>query len=764
MQALDLLDDCLSLAAAAEVDALLALTRKAMSADQLARALRIENALAATLGAMWNDRARAAVRSMLEVVATRGKPAADPVIDVLRQHFSSFERAVSPVVDGAMRASYTLGKETGAARGVQGGFWLIDRAAQDWLVRDQLYWIGTTWDRTLGSQIAEVVRQTVVDAGESTPEAAKLLRQRIGPLVGGNRTDAYWRIVAGAANTRARAFGAVQGLVDSGATTYTLRNPMDESTSAICRRLDGTSWTVDRAVSQRDRMMLADSPDAAKAVAPWLPEVQITGATADELADLPIGLPPFHGNCRTVVEIGDDEVFGDAGAGGSEERTRDLLNSAAAGMSDSDLFAAQAEAEAEAARQAAEEAERKKVADAEAKKKAAAAKRKAAAEARKKVPGGATVKAGTKTAPSTTRATKTAVDRETRLRLLETKDPLSLTEDEALEVYAPDRFLAMFGTKPATASEANAFATRASMLAQNTSKLYGEYPRIPWGQKHATKLRVASDVSFELHKVAEGFARVAEDLGPRTFEVVTKGKAAPALEKELRKRVPKRVLDRIGRVTLETVRDPGKVHRGAYAWCRNERSRTSLAAMERRKIPLSHVQMPEVTRERRPTGTSYGLIHEHGHAYANATGDQYFGENFWSMLHHLYPGWDQQGKRSGTTLTPSTSYAFGLADGDRCFVSRYASTKTSEDFAETFEHVLDDLMEGGGAATDPPKFKPATPARSDKVDLMKRILGTNEEVLETVWEFEQRRAAAQLKRRTGLILPEPVKKTPTPTP
>ncbi|MGB0685655.1 MAG: hypothetical protein ACPGQD_05655, partial [Planctomycetota bacterium] len=113
--------------------------------------------------------------------------------------------------------------------------------------------------------------------------------------------ESYFDVVASSAIVRARSFGAVAGMVDAGVATYRYVSVLDERTSDVCRHLHGKVWTVEQAVGQAMRVMVADGPEDMKAAAPWPRYADVAELDEDGLAAMGVILPPVHGRCRSTI-------------------------------------------------------------------------------------------------------------------------------------------------------------------------------------------------------------------------------------------------------------------------------------------------------------------------------------------------------------------------------------------------------------------------------------------------------------------------------
>lgn len=181
-------------------------------------------------------------------------------------------------------------------------FALTDADTARWLGKDTMFWVGAVHSNDLGRRIAGTVSDVMAQGGRRDEQAAAL-RAALGAKY--ERSDAYWRQVAAAVTNRARNFGSVSGFEAADITRYRITAIIDESTTLICQTMDGKEFEVVDAVQLRDDLLATEDPVDAKAVSPWLPETEFV-AVADQGDDALIAagfaLPPYHGNCRTVVD------------------------------------------------------------------------------------------------------------------------------------------------------------------------------------------------------------------------------------------------------------------------------------------------------------------------------------------------------------------------------------------------------------------------------------------------------------------------------
>ncbi len=351
------------LVAAADV-----LVAKALVSSEVARIAKLELRLRQLLLRAWRLRTRQAAEIARETLNRgEGVQGIMRAIDAVMQKFA--EDVVEPYTSG-LAESYTLARQAAIDKAnnpsgpslqftlaqlqrmsepiqkvrrqpknpvrrakprlrVKMTFDLFDESAVQALQDDQMIWIGKFYSVQLRAKIREAVREVVRTGGSRDVEAAALERaigesfRNITIPSGFRGSDQdYFRMVAANAVTTARTRGQIRSFQDAGITIYELVNPMDFRTSKICRRLHGKQFRVEDALSQIDGQAGATTPEQYKAAAPWLTFGQLEKvspkdgnqglADSKALVDAGFILPPFHGLCRTTVDVvGFPEITGD---------------------------------------------------------------------------------------------------------------------------------------------------------------------------------------------------------------------------------------------------------------------------------------------------------------------------------------------------------------------------------------------------------------------------------------------------------------------
>ncbi|MFH1571077.1 MAG: hypothetical protein ABIL09_23995 [Gemmatimonadota bacterium] len=285
----------------------LKLTDEQLAALQarLGTLLDVEEKLTAGIMEQWDERAERAAAALDDVLRAAGDDV-DAVVAALGEEFSGIGDACRPIVERQVKVAYDTERVAALRSGginEAASFLVVDAEAKAWLVEDTTYWIGSAYDRVIGKRVASVVSDVVIEQGLGHAAAARELMRRLPPELVGERPRSYFEIVSNAAATRGRTFGAVASFEQANVAEVVYVNPMDQRTSDVCRELDGRVYTVEVLSGVRDRMLAADSPEAAKEIMPWVPASDLRGKTTSALEEQGAILPPAHARCRSVLDI-----------------------------------------------------------------------------------------------------------------------------------------------------------------------------------------------------------------------------------------------------------------------------------------------------------------------------------------------------------------------------------------------------------------------------------------------------------------------------
>ena len=147
-------------------------------------------------------------------------------------------------------------------------------------------------------------------AGQSsTSDVAFKIRNAMGDKL--LKSDAYWKTFAEQSIIQTRSIGQVAGYQREGIETIRVKAVIDERTSMICMRLNGTIISVknlsnqvanwQKAVNRGDKQGMKDAW-------PWWGDKQAAKLTSQSKINKAVkqgkvGSPPYHGRCRTTTVV-----------------------------------------------------------------------------------------------------------------------------------------------------------------------------------------------------------------------------------------------------------------------------------------------------------------------------------------------------------------------------------------------------------------------------------------------------------------------------
>lgn len=180
-------------------------------------------------------------------------------------------------------------------------FTLVDETSIEWLHRNNLYWVGSYFDKHISQSVADVVAGGMQE-GLGRDEIGKLLKGFFKEYPGVQvRPDQYWSGLAATSMNRSRVFGSVNGYREIGVRDLQILAMGDERVCPICEQLDRKIIPIARAATQVQQMIATENPEDVKAISPWLPASDIADMSHEQIMNRGVVLPPFHGSCRCDV-------------------------------------------------------------------------------------------------------------------------------------------------------------------------------------------------------------------------------------------------------------------------------------------------------------------------------------------------------------------------------------------------------------------------------------------------------------------------------
>jgi len=152
-----------------------------------------------------------------------------------------------------------------------------------------------------------------------------------------SRSGFYWEVVSAAFTTRGRSFSQVSGYAEAGIERLRIEAVLDEVTTNFCRSIHGKEFSVASGLRAFEQVEALEDPEQIKEAAPWVRETRNKDGTtemwvrrggervsvgrvvesavgrldeigrfqnlrsANGLSELGVGLPPYHGLCRTTT-------------------------------------------------------------------------------------------------------------------------------------------------------------------------------------------------------------------------------------------------------------------------------------------------------------------------------------------------------------------------------------------------------------------------------------------------------------------------------
>lgn len=261
---------------------------------------RMAAELMGNLSRRWGENTDAVVSGILSQIRG-GTPFSQTelafIVAGARPYFSdAFTRQVAGPMFTIVAGAYVDGVKDAAGLRRDPALNFVDQNAIRALEEFNLYPVKHFYDDHLQGKIVEFGTQIIRD-GLPLDEAGKLFEEEF--------KDKYesfsWRYWQGYANnlvTRSREMGALGGYERAGITHVEIRAVMDRRTTEICRHLHGRIIPVAPLYDQRDALLEATDPDQVKQIAPFFKSGQTQGKAT---ADMSIGMPPYHFNCRTLT-------------------------------------------------------------------------------------------------------------------------------------------------------------------------------------------------------------------------------------------------------------------------------------------------------------------------------------------------------------------------------------------------------------------------------------------------------------------------------
>jgi hypothetical protein len=316
-----------------------AIIAKAARVPTMAQIARIETVLRSFLLAKWNLLAEAATKKAASMASQGVKSdAIEKVIaDIMRkwskQVIDRFDLDIARVYRlsriaawnkvKTRKGSLTYDIEVAKASVAEPKFDVQDKQALEIIAEDHVFWIGDHYDTAVRSAIKEVVRDTILEAGQDRARAGEKMAKRVLeeldrvsiPKGYSGTARGYFEGLTANAATVARSYGNMRSFKQGLIERYEINNPEDDRTCQVCSHMDGKVFTVQQGENQIGREMKrkGDPKEHMKKVHPWVSMKALRGISSKAgnvsdrdsagLAKAGLALPPYHFRCRCGVDI-----------------------------------------------------------------------------------------------------------------------------------------------------------------------------------------------------------------------------------------------------------------------------------------------------------------------------------------------------------------------------------------------------------------------------------------------------------------------------
>lgn len=316
------------------------LVEKAIGINEVARIAKAEIRLRRYLEAKWDRRKAAAVR-VATSMAKKRKPYGQ-IAKAVDREMNKWSGDVLPTFNTELARVYRLARIAGhkkatgqtkaslqfnipktegdtlpvvkakkpKARAIP-SFDVVDEQAVAMLEEKNVFWVGNHYDANISDSARDTAKATMVEAGQSTTEAGRLMNERIKGVLstfvtplGYTGTQAqYFEGLVANAMTVGRVYGQLRSFSEIGITKYTIVNPGGSRICPVCAQIQGTTFEVKQGLNQIENEYAAKSPEDIKQIHPWPKASEVSGKDADALAADGLSLPPYHFRCRCTVDV-----------------------------------------------------------------------------------------------------------------------------------------------------------------------------------------------------------------------------------------------------------------------------------------------------------------------------------------------------------------------------------------------------------------------------------------------------------------------------
>ncbi len=238
---------------------------------------------------IFSEKVRHTISSMSDL--NSGLLAMSPVMSTVQS--DSVDVSYKDMVD---KAIYRGSKESGAGDYIK--YALRKEEVKNGIVNSSKYYSNKFFNEQVIPKIQNFTEKAL-EGGMSSRVLFDEVRKEIDDHFGSVR---YWKLVANNSASRAFQYGLCKGGVYSGYSIVRYDAVMDNRTSQICRRLNGTTWSIHEALEKLEEVALA-APSEIKEISPWITDKQQKEWSDADLAAQGVICPPSHALCRSVLTL-----------------------------------------------------------------------------------------------------------------------------------------------------------------------------------------------------------------------------------------------------------------------------------------------------------------------------------------------------------------------------------------------------------------------------------------------------------------------------
>ena len=267
---------------------------------------KLLNKLRDAIATTYDEQTRSALKEVVSYLVGKGSDkfvSTDAVaIDEIltRKLGKDLQAVVTDDVNTLTKEILKLGKnEVLKPLDIKLSFSVKDVEASKILADQNLFWVGEHYNKNLKEKFDDLT-SSYFDGDKTIQDVADDFEKNFNKLT--DQGKQYFYDLAEHQTNTVRELGKVNGFEQAGIQYYEVRAIIDDRTSEICQRMNGTIFPVERAVEYRDNILSLTDPEAIKEASPWLTPDEVQVLPADD-GELPPGLslPPYHFRCRTIT-------------------------------------------------------------------------------------------------------------------------------------------------------------------------------------------------------------------------------------------------------------------------------------------------------------------------------------------------------------------------------------------------------------------------------------------------------------------------------